>query len=112
MNLIAPISILVLALFWRFWHSKTLNGKFIHRTFFAYYALYFLINLWHLLGRFFFPETLTANYKFSLIASNAIFILILLTMWILAILKFLDNNSDGGLMGVFNRNIGKWRKWF
>ncbi len=111
-NIIAPVGILVLALFWRFWHSKSLNGAFIHRTFFIYYSLYLAINVWHLLGRFFYPETLAANYYFSLAASNVIFILIVTTMWILAILKFLDNHSEGGLMGVFERNIGRWRKWF
>ncbi|PQA88028.1 hypothetical protein [Hyphococcus luteus] len=111
-NLIAPVSILVLALFWSLWHAKSLNGAFIHRTFFSYYALYFLINLWHLLGRFFFPETLTANYVFSLAASNGVFILILVTLWLFAILKFLDRHAEGGLMGVYERNIGKWRKWF
>lgn len=111
-NFIAPVAILVLALFWQFWHSKSLNGAFIHRTFFIFYFLYFVINSWHLLGRFFFPETLTANYYFSLAASNIIFVLIVITLWFFAIMKFLDNNVDGGLMGVFNRNIDKWRKWF
>ena len=111
-DLIAPVSILVLALFWQFWHTKKLNGAFIHRTFFFYYGLYMVINFWHLLGRFFYPETLTANYYFSLLASNVIFIFILTTMWILALLKFVDNHYDGGLMGVFERNISTWRKWF
>ncbi|MAW79160.1 MAG: hypothetical protein CMI63_02900 [Parvularcula sp.] len=111
-NFIAPVGILVLALFWQFWHTKSLNGKFIHRTFFFYYFLYLLINTWHLLGRFFFPETLSANYYFSLAASNVVFILVVATMWFLGILKILDRYADGGLMGVFNRNIDKWRKWF
>ncbi|WDI32972.1 hypothetical protein PUV54_07145 [Hyphococcus flavus] len=111
-NYIAPFIIIFLALFYTFSKSKTLNGAFIHRVFFGYYSLYFLINLWHLLGRFLFPETLLANYWFSLAASNIVFILIVLTMWGLAILKFLDNHSDGGLMGVYKRNIHHWRKWF
>ncbi len=111
-NLIAPMNIIVLGLFLTFWKTKSLNGAFIHRTFFIYYGLYFLINSWHLLGRLFFPDTLTATYYFSIIASNVVFILIVITMWGLAILKFLDNNSDGGLKGVFDRNIDKWRKWF
>jgi hypothetical protein len=111
-DLIAPVSILVLALFWQFWHTKSLNGRFIHRAFFVYYAIYLVINFWHLFGRFFYPETLTANRYFSLAASNVTFWFILATMWLLAIGKFLDNHSEGGLIGVFDRNIGQWRKWF
>lgn len=111
-NVIAPMTILVLALFFKFWRTKSLNGAFIHKTFFFYYCLYMLINIWHLLGRFFFPETLSANFVFSLIASNIVFVLIVITLWFLAVLKFLDNNADGGLPGVFERNIHKWRKWF
>ncbi len=111
-NLIAPTNFIVLGLFFTFWRSKRLNGAFIHKIFFSYYSLYLIINMWHLLGRFFFPETLTANYYFSLAASNIVFILIVLTMWLFAILKFLDNHSEGGLMGVFERNIHNWRKWF
>jgi len=111
-NLIAPVAILGMVLFWQFWHTKSLNGAFIHRTFFIYYFLYFVINSWHLLGRFFFRDTLAATYYFSLAASNIVFSLIVATMWGLGILKILDKYSDGGLMGVFDRNIGKWRKWF
>ncbi len=111
-NLIAPMNIIVLGLFLTFWQTKSLKGVTIHRTFFIYYTLYLGVNLWHLLGRLFFPETLTAKYKFSAYASNGVFILIVGTMWLLAVLKFLDNNSNGGLMGVYERNIGKWRKWF
>ena len=111
-KLIAPMNIIVLGLFLTFWQSKSLNGAFIHRTFFIYYVLYLVINMWHLSGRFFFPETFTASNYFSLAASNVIFWFILATMGGLAILKFLDNYSAGGLMGVFERNIGKWRKWF
>jgi len=111
-NFIAPMGIIVLALFYTFWKTKSLNGAFIHKIFFGYYFLYFLINLWHLLGRFFFPETLSAKYYFSLAASNGVFILIVGTMWLFAILKFLDNNVDGGLLGLFDRNIHKWRRWF
>lgn len=111
-NLIAPMNIIILGLFLTFWKSKSLNGATIHKTFFLYYVLYLAVNLWHLLGRLFFPETLTAQYKFPAYASNGVFILIIGTMWILAILKTLDNYSDGGLMGVYERNIAKWRKWF
>lgn len=111
-NLIAPMNILILGLFWQFWNTKSLNGAFIHRTFFFYYSLYLVTNLWHLLGRFFFPDTLSATYYFATVLINIVFVLIVTTMWGLAILKTLDNYAKGGLMGVFNRNIGKWRKWF
>ena len=107
-NFIAPLCIIFLAFFHSFWRSERLNGTFIHKVFFGYYALYLLINSWHMLGRIFFPETLVANYWFSLAASNIVFVLIVLTMWIFAILKFLDNYADGGLMGVYERNVAKW----
>ncbi len=111
-NLIAPMSIVILALFYAFWRSKSLNGAFIHKIFFSYYALYFAINLWHILARYFSPETFVANYYFSIAASNGVFILIVSTLWLFAILKFLDNNAEGGLMGVYERNIADWRRWF
>ncbi len=111
-NLIAPMSIVILALFYSFWRSKSLNGAFIHKIFFSYYVLYFAINCWHLLARYFFPETFVANYYFSIAASNGVFILIVTTLWVFAILKFLDNNAEGGLMGVYKRNINDWRRWF
>ena len=111
-NVIAPMNILVLGLFLTFWRMKSLNGAFIHKTFFSYYCLYLVVNLWHLAGRFFFPEAFAASYYFSLAASNLIFILIVVTLWFFSSLKFVDNYAEGGLMGVFERNIGKWRKWF
>jgi len=111
-NFIAPMSILILALFYSFWRSKSLNGAFIHKFFFGYYTLYFLINLWHIVARYIFPETFAATYYFSAAASNIVFILIVSTMWLFAVLKFLDNHSEGGLMGVYERNIDKWRRLF
>ncbi len=111
-NIVAPMSVAVLALFFTFWRSKSLNGAFIHKIFFSYYVLYFAINLWHLLARYFFPEALAANYYFSLAASNGVFIIIVSTLWLFAILKFLDNYAEEGLMGIFDRNIEKWRRWF
>lgn len=111
-NVIAPMNILVLGLFLTFWRMKSLNGAFIHKTFFFYYCLYLLVNFWHLAGRVFFPETLSATYYFSLAASNLVFILIVVTLWLFSSLKFVDNYAEGGLMGVFERNIEKWRKWF
>ena len=111
-NVIAPMNILVLGLFLTFWRMKSLNGAFIHKIFFFYYCLYLLVNFWHLTGRMFFPETLSATYYFSLAASNLIFILIVSTLWLFSSLKFVDRYAEGGLMGVFGRNIGKWRKWF
>ena len=111
-NVIAPMNILVLGLFLTFWRAKSLNGAFIHKTFFFYYCLYLLVNFWHLLGRFAFPQTFAAQYNFSLAASNVIFILIVTTLWLFSSLKFVDNHAEGGLAGVFERNIGKWRKWF
>ncbi|WP_425410691.1 hypothetical protein [Hyphococcus sp.] len=111
-NVIAPMNIVVLGLFYTLWRSERLNGAFIHKIFFGYYCLYLVVNLWHLLGRFFFPETLTASYYFSLAASNGVFILIVATLWLFGVLKFLDNNAKGGLMGVYQRNIGTWRRWF
>ena len=38
--------------------------------------------------------------------------MIVSTLWLLAILKFLDNHAEGGLMGVYGRNIDNWRRWF
>ena len=111
-NFIAPMSIVILALFYSFWRSKSLNGAFIHKIFFSFYILYFAINLWHLSARYFFPEAFAANYYFSIAASNGVFILIVSTLWLFASLKFLDNHADGGLMGVYERNIEKWRRWF
>ncbi len=111
-NFIAPMNIVVLGLFMTFWRTKRLNGAFIHKSFFFYYCLYLAVNLWHLLGRLFFPDTLAANYYFSLAASNYIFIFIVATLWLFSSLKFVDNHAEGGLMGVFERNIGQWRKWF
>lgn len=111
-NLIAPSGIVVLGIFYTLWRSKTLNGTFIHKIFFTYYSFFLVINSWHLLGRFFFPETLVANYYFSLAASNIVFILLVSTLWFFSILKFLDNHAEGGLMGVYERNIDKWRGWF
>lgn len=111
-NFIAPMSIVILALFFSFWRSKSLNGAFIHKIFFSFYVLYFAINLWHLVARLFFPEAFAANYYFSIAASNGVFILIVSTLWLFATLKFLDNHATGGLMGVYERNIEKWRRWF
>ncbi len=111
-NLIAPMNIVVLGLFLTFWRSPTLNGRFIHKIFFAFYCLYLIVNLWHLLGRYLFPETLVASYYFSLAASNGVFMALVATLWLFSILKFLDNHAEGGLAGVYTRNIGKWRKWF
>lgn len=111
-NVIAPMNILVLGLFLTFWRSPGLNGAFIHKIFFFYYCLYLLVNFWHLLGRVFFPQTFAAQYNFSLAASNVIFILIVTTLWLFSSLKFVDNYAEGGLPGVFERNIAKWRKWF
>ena len=110
-NIIAPMNIIVLGLFATFWRMKSLNGAFIHKIFFFYYGLYLLVNGWHLLGRFFFPETLSATYYFSLAASNVVFILIVITLWLFSSLKFVDRYAEGGLMGVFERTIEKWRKW-
>lgn len=111
-NVIAPMNIVVLGVFLTFWRMKSLNGAFIHKIFFSYYCLYLLVNFWHLLGRAFFPETLSASYYFSLAASNLVFILIVMTLWLFSSLKFVDRYAEGGLMGVFERNIAKWRKWF
>ncbi len=111
-NVIAPMNILVLGLFLTFWRAKSLNGAFIHKTFFFYYCLYLLVNFWHLLGRYFFSDTLAATHYFALAASNLVFILIVATLWLFSSLKFVDNYAEGGLMGVFERNIAKWRKWF
>lgn len=103
---------MVLVIFWSLWHNPALKGAFIHRTFFFYYLFYFAINLWHLLGRITFPETFAASHYFAFLASNIVFVLLVGTIWILAILKFIDNHRDGGLMGVYERNIDKWRKLF
>lgn len=111
-NFIAPVAIAILCTLFILARIKILNGAFIYRTFFLYYFMYFLINSWHLLGRIFFPETLVATYWFSLAASNGVFILIVATLWLFAILKFLDNNAKGGLLGVYERNIDQWRRWF
>ncbi|MBT8473651.1 MAG: hypothetical protein HKN14_06650 [Marinicaulis sp.] len=111
-NFIAPVQAVILAIFFFLARSKSLNGAFIHRVFFIFYSLYFAINSWHLTGRIFFPQTLVANYWFSLAASNGVFVLMVVTLWFLAILKFFDNYADGGLMGVYERNIGAWRRWF
>ncbi|MEO1252064.1 MAG: hypothetical protein AAFW81_06955 [Pseudomonadota bacterium] len=111
-NYIAPVAIAILCTLFILSRMKSLNGAFIYRTFFIYYFMYFLINSWHLAGRVFFPETFVATYWFSLAASNGVFILIVSTLWLLAILKFLDNNAEGGLMGVYERNIDNWRRWF
>lgn len=111
-NVLAPSTIIVLGLFMTFWRSKRLKGPFIHKTFFFYYCLYLAVYSWTLLGRFFFPDTLAATNYFALAAPNGIFILLVLTLWLFSILKFIDNHYDGGLMGVFERNIAKWRKWF
>ncbi|MEZ5893826.1 MAG: hypothetical protein R3C58_11885 [Parvularculaceae bacterium] len=112
MNAIAPWCVVVLAVFWNLWHSKTLNGATIHRFFFFFYSLHFAINFWHILARISFPKAFAATYYFSLAASNIVFVLMIVTVYFLAILKFLDNNAKGGLMGVYDRNIHKWRKWF
>lgn len=111
-NFIAPLMIAILVGFYFLWRSPSLNGAFIHKIFFTYYFFYFLINIWHFLGRVLFPETFVATYWFSLAASNGVFILIVTTLWLFAILKFLDNNAEGGLMGVYERNIENWRRWF
>lgn len=111
-NYIAPMNILVLGAFYAFWRSPTLNGAFIHRVFFLYYCLYLLLSLWHLFGRFFFPETLLATFYFAQVTANLVFIAVVSTLWLFGALKILDSRATGGLMGVYERNIEKWRRWF
>ena len=111
-NFIAPVAVAIMCALFILWRMRTLKGALIYRPFLLYYFMYFLINTWHLLGRVFFPEAFVATYWFSLAASNGVFILTVSTLWGLAILKFLDNHAEGGLMGVYERNIHKWRRWF
>lgn len=110
-NFIAPVAIAIMCVFFILSRMQSLNGAFIYRIFLFYYFLYFLINSWHLFGRMVFPDAFMSTYWFSLAASNGVFVLIVLTLWGLAILKFLDNHAEGGLMGVYERNIDNWRRW-
>lgn len=100
-NYIAPMNFLIFAFFTYLYSRKDYKGRAFYRPLIFFYAFYLLINLWHLGGRIFFPETLIATSWYVYRASNIVFVLIMLTLYSYSIIKGIGNRSEGGLMAVF-----------
>lgn len=112
-NWIAPMNILFAAAFWTLLRLKAFRGRIFYAPMALAYTAYVALNLWHLGGRVFYPETLTATYYFAYLTQNIIFILVTICLFTLSILKGISNRVDGGLLVFYDRlapRIAKFRR--
>jgi hypothetical protein len=102
---IAPMTAVFFCILLYLYNDKKFKGRSYYRPILFFYFLYLVIHFWHMGGRLFYPETLSANYYFVLYFSNVVFILLSLTLVGLSLLKGIGNRTEGGLMAVYE----KWR---
>ena len=110
MQFIAPMNVVFFGVFIWLFKAKAFRGNSFYRPLLFFYFVYVAISLYHLSMRGFFPQTLAANYYFVLAASNIIFILIIITLYVLSIAKGIDNRSKEGLLGVYERWLARLTK--